>query len=46
MHHLKELVFTFIMMLIFSSRTVSLNNHNTLYMAHSIQLVCFQVIEL
>ena len=46
MHNLKELAFTFIMMLIFSRCTVSLNNYSTLYMAYLIPLACFHVIEL
>ena len=46
MHHSKELAFTFIMMLIFSRCTVSLHTYSTLYMAHSIPLACFYVIEL
>ena len=45
MHHLQELAFTFIMMLILSRCTVSFNNYNTLYMAHSIPLAYFHVIE-
>ena len=46
MHYSKEQVFTFIMMLIFFRCNVSFNKYNTLYMVHSIQLACFQVIEL
>ena len=46
MQHSKELVSTFIMMLIFSRCTVSFNSYNTLYMAHSIPLACFHVKEL
>ena len=46
MHHSKEQVFTFIMMLIFSRCTVSFNNYSTLYMAHSIPLACFHFKEL
>ena len=46
MHQSKERVFTFKMMLIVSRCTVSLNNYNTLYMAHSIPLARFHVIEL
>ena len=46
MHNSKERPFTFIMMLIFSRCTVSFDNYSTLYMAHSIPLACFQVIEL
>ena len=42
-YHLKELAFTFIMMLVFSPCLVSLNN-SILYMAHSIPLACFHVI--
>ena len=41
MHHSKDLVFTFIMMLIFSRCTVLINNYNTLYMVHSIPLAFF-----
>ena len=41
MHHSKDLVFTFIMMLIFSRCTVSINNYSTLYMVHSIPLAFF-----
>ena len=46
MHLSKERVFTFIMMLIFFRCTVSFNNYITLYIAHSIPLRCFHVIEL
>ena len=46
MHHSNEQDFTFIMMLIFSRYIVSFNNYSTLYMAHSIPLACFHVIEL
>ena len=46
MHHSKELVFTIIMMLIYSRCIVSFNNYSTLYMAHSIPLACFHVKEL
>ena len=48
MHVSKELVFTSIMMLIFSHCNVLFNNCSTLYMAHSwsIPLVRFHVIEL
>ena len=45
MHHSKELAFTFIMMLLFSSCIVLLNNYSTLYMAHSLPLVCFHFIK-
>ena len=45
-HHTKELVFTFIMMLIFSRCIVSFNNYSTFFMANSIPLACFHVIEL
>ena len=41
MHHSKDLVFTFIMLLIFSRSTVSINNYSTLYMVHSIPLAFF-----
>ena len=43
MHHSKDLVFTFIMMLIFSRCTVSINNYSTLYMVHSIPLAFFHI---
>ena len=46
MHYSKELAFTILMMLIFSRFTISLNNYSTLYMANSIPLACFHVIEL
>ena len=46
MHHFKDRVFTFIMMLIFSRCIVSFNNYSTLYMTHSIPLDCFHGIEL
>ena len=46
MHHLNEQALTFIMMLVFSRRTVSLNNYSTVYMVLSIPLACFHVIEL
>ena len=46
MHHSKDLVFTFIMMLIFSRCTVSINNYSTLYMVHTIPLAFFHIIEL
>ena len=49
MQHLKDLTFTFVMMLIFSGCTVSLNNYSILYIAHSIMsipLACFHDIEL
>ena len=41
MHHSKDLVFTFIMVLIFSHSTVSINIYSTLYMVHSIPLAFF-----
>ena len=41
MHHSKDLDFTFIMMLIFSHCTVSINNYSPLYMVHSIPLAFF-----
>ena len=41
MHHSKDLVFTFIMMLIYSHCTVSINNYSMLYMVHSIPLAFF-----
>ena len=46
MHHSKEEVYTFIMMLNFYRCTVSFNNYSTLYMVHSMPLACFHVIEL
>ena len=46
MHHSKDLVFTFIMMLILSRCTVSVNNNSNLYMVHSIPLALFHIIEL
>ena len=46
MHHSNEQALTFIMMLVFSRCTVSFNNYSTIYMVHSIPLVCFHVIEL
>ena len=47
MHYSKIQVFTFIMMLTFSSCNFSFNKYNTLYMVHSVPLaICFQVIEL
>ena len=45
MHHSKDLVFTFIMMLIFSC-TVLINNYSTLYMVHSIPLAFLHMIEM
>ena len=41
MHHSKDLVFTFIMMLIFSSCTVSIYDYSILYMVHSKPLAFF-----
>ena len=41
MHHSKYLVFTFIMMLIFSRCIVLIINFSTLYMVHSIPLAFF-----
>ena len=46
MHHSKDQVCTFIVMLIFSRCIVAFNNYSILYMAHSIPLGCFHVIEL
>ena len=46
MHRSKDLVFTFIMMLIFSLCTVSIDNYSALYMVHSILLAFFHIIEL
>ena len=43
MHHLKDVVFTFIMMLIFSSSTVSIKDYSTSYMVHSITLAFFKL---
>ena len=45
MHHSKDQVLTFIMMLLFSRCTVSINNHSTLYMVHSIPLAFFHIKE-
>ena len=46
MHHIKDLVFPFMIMDIFSRCTFSIYNYSTLYMVHSIPLACFQIIEL
>ena len=46
MHHSKDQVFTFIMMLICSRCTVSFHNYSTLHMVHSIPLAFFHIIEL
>ena len=46
MHRLNEQALAFIMMLVFSRCTVSLNNYSTIYMVHSIPLACFHVKEL
>ena len=46
MPYSKELVYTFIMMLIFSHCTVSFNNYSTLYIAHSKKLACVHVVEI
>ena len=46
MHHLNEQALAFIMMLVVSRCTVSLNNYSTIYMVHSIPLACFHVKEL
>ena len=46
LHQSKDLVFTYIMMLIFSRYTVSINNYSTLCMVHSIPLAFFHIIEL
>ena len=46
MHHSKDLVFTFIMMLIFSRCTVSFDNYSKLFIVHSIPLAFFHIIEL
>ena len=43
MHHSKDQVFTFIMMVIFSCCTVSINNYSTLYMVNSIPLPFFHI---
>ena len=45
MHHSKDLVFTFIMMLILSRCTVKIIYYSTLYMVHSIPLAFFHIIE-
>ena len=45
MHHSKDLVLTFIMMLIFPRCTVLINNYSTVYMVHSIPLAFFRAIE-
>ena len=45
MHHSKDLVCAFIMMLIFSRCTVLIDNYSTLYMVHSIPLAFFHIIE-
>ena len=46
MHHSKDLVFFFIMMLMFSQCTVSINNYSILYIVHPIPLAFFHIIEL
>ena len=46
MHHLNDQVFTFMMMLIFSGCTVTINNYSMLYMVHSIPLAFFHIMEL
>ena len=46
MHHSTDVVFTFIMMLVFSRCTVSIDNYSTLYMAHFIPLAFFHIVEL
>ena len=46
MQHLNEQALNFIMMLVFSRCTVSLNYYSTIYMVHSIPLACVHVIEL
>ena len=46
MHHSKDLVFTFIMMLICFRCTVSNHNYSTLYMVLSIPLAFSHIIEL
>ena len=46
MHHSKDAVFNFVMVLIFSRSTVSVNNYSMLYMVHSIPLTFFHIIEL
>ena len=45
MHHSKDLVFTFITMLILSCCIVSINDYSTLYMVHSIPLAFFHIIK-
>ena len=46
MYHSKDLVFTFIIMLIFSRCTVPVNNYSMLYMVHSIPLAFLHIKEL
>ena len=46
MYHSNVLAFTFLMILVLSRLTVSFNNYSTFYMAHSIPLACFHVIEI
>ena len=43
MHHSKDLVFTSIMVLIFSRCTVLINNYSTLYIVHSILLAFLHI---
>ena len=43
MHHSKDQVYTFIMMLIFSRCIVSINNYSMLYMVHSIPLAFLEL---
>ena len=45
MHHSKDLGFNFIMILIFSRCTVSVNSYSALYMVHSIPLAFFHIME-
>ena len=43
MHHSKDPVFTFIMMLVLSSCIASIDNYSTLYLVHSIPLAFFHI---
>ena len=46
MHHSKDQVFTFIMMLICSRCTVSINNYSTLHMLEWRQVMSIQYLKL
>ena len=46
MHHSKDLVFTYVMMLFFSRCNASINIYSTLYTVHSIPLAFYHIIEL